>query len=90
MRRREDQFELSGFVGREIEGAVAVDIRLDAADQTESFAPRGVEPVDRAPLLGCGGHRHPSSDLQTVGVIGHRREAVAARKARIDDLVERG
>ena len=65
MRCGKDDVKGARLVGSEIQLAVGADVGLDSLEQHERFG-RGIDALNRAPLIGGFQHRHPAGDLQPV------------------------
>ena len=74
MRRGQDDVERRRFFLGEIQPANGVDVRFNALQHPELIAASGVHLLDGAPLSGRVGHRHSAGDLESVGMIGDRRD----------------
>ena len=69
VRRGQHDVEDGGFVGAQIQPSVAIDVRFDALQQTESTTEPGIDLIDRAALPDGVRHGHAAGDFETVRMV---------------------
>ena len=88
MRSRDHEVEAAARLDRDVERAIGEDVRLDPCEQPEGPVALAVQPIDLDALAGEARRRQAVGDRQPGGMIGDRRELVAAGATRGDDVLE--
>ena len=89
VRRGQHELEHRDFLSRQIQVPVGADVRLDALDEAEPSVVRLVDAIDLRMLPDDVRHGNAVGDAQTVRVVGHANERIAAREAGGGELAER-